>query len=81
MIKDHWYKIKDSHIWEYHGKFDYFYDAKAKELKIVNKDSESIFVKKIEFKEARGKVEEYETKKKKDTNRVPNNIKKNGMDS
>lgn len=70
MIKKHWYKLKDSSVWEYHGKFDYFYDTKAKELKIVNKDSESIFVKKIEFKDARGKVEEYETKKKKSTNKI-----------
>ena len=70
MIKDHWYKIKDSIIWEYHGKFDYFYDAKAKELKVVNKDNEQIIVKKIEFKDARIKVNEYETKKKKSTNKI-----------
>ncbi len=70
MIKDHWYKIKDSIIWEYHGKFNYFYDTKLKELKVVNKDNEQIIIKKIEFKDARIKVNEYETKKKKSTNKI-----------
>ena len=69
MIKDHWYKTKDSSVWEYHGKFDYYYDIKTRELKVVNKEDE-ITVKKIEFKEARIKVNEYEAKKKKSTNKI-----------
>ena len=73
MIKHHWYKLKDSIIWEYHGKFYYSYDIKTKELKIVNKDSDEITIKKVEFKEARIKVNEYE--KKKSSNRISNNTK------
>ena len=62
MIKKHWYKLKDSSMWEYHGKFDYYYELKTKELKVVNK-KENIIIKKIEFKEARREVEQYEEKK------------------
>ena len=62
MIKKHWYKLKDSSMWEYHGKFDYYYELKTKELKVVNK-GKNIIIKKIEFKEARRDVEQYEEKK------------------
>ena len=62
MIKKHWYKLKDSSMWEYHGKFDYYYELKTKELKVVNK-GKNIIIKKIEFKKARSEVEQYEEKK------------------